>query len=699
MKVGPLAPAAATADHDQGRDGRHRRPRHRQLHRRTRTALKNLGMQVVATDATSGIVEGYPADPRAADRRRPAPDARDRPDLHAVQAGRFLAERGRPGPRLPTRCGPSLGLDGTGVQVGVLSDSVNLYDNPNVAGRRPAGVDHHRRPARGRRAGAAGPGPQPRRRAHRRRPRDAGADPRHRPGLDLSFHTAFGGPVLFANGIRALAQNGAEVIVDDVGNLLRAVLPGRRHRPGDQRRGQRLRRDLLRRGGQLVGLRLSVDLPGAPTARSPGVGTGRFQDFDPGPGQSLTLPITPRFAGGPLVFQWDNPIDGITADLDIFLLDANNAIVAQATTNNIATQGVPLEALAIPATATQVAIRINPGSPDVGHIFFSDPFSDSVADLAAVRHGGRDVVPVGLRPHRLGREVDQRRRRAVLGRAGLRQPAQPDRNEAFSSFGPGLRVFDSAGNVRPTSQQAQQTPQLSAPDGNNTSFFYPHNRDRHDRPAGAHRPGDDDELRPRHAAELLRHLVGRAEPGGRRRADEAARADGHAGGHPQRDDHLDVPLNGTAKGQWDPQGGYGLVQAAACHQRGRPAPGGDGHAGQRLDGHHLAAAIVVTFSRAVDPATVQAERPDVHAVPHGRDASTVGTPDADQRHDLRLPARHQHPAGVKANGAYVYIVRDRVGHLDRRDRRQAAGAVQRRRSTSRTSRRRGSPTRSSSAAR
>ena len=68
------------------------------------------------------------------------------------------------------------------------------------------------------------------------------------PGASLAFYTAFDSEQDFANGILALAAAGCKVIVDDVELFRRAVLSERRGRAGDSNRGGGRRH--LRHGGR-----------------------------------------------------------------------------------------------------------------------------------------------------------------------------------------------------------------------------------------------------------------------------------------------------------------------------------------------------------------------------------------------------------------------------------------------------------------
>ncbi|MEL6149061.1 MAG: S8 family serine peptidase [Chloroflexota bacterium] len=113
----------------------------------------------------------------------------------------------------------TFGLDGTGVTIGVMSDSFNCYaavnDTPDASddvasGDLPAGIevvqefdDCFSGVDEGR--------------AMMQLIHDLA------PGADLKFHTAFGGEPVFASGIEDLVNAGADIIVDDVINTSEAM--------------------------------------------------------------------------------------------------------------------------------------------------------------------------------------------------------------------------------------------------------------------------------------------------------------------------------------------------------------------------------------------------------------------------------------------------------------------------------------------
>src|SRR5262249_36114444 len=121
-----------------------------------------------------------------------------------LRTGSALAQSdaviGGPGFRAAT------GATGNGVKVGVLSDSVSKFGSglagSVASGDPPPNVQVLQEGA----GGNADEG-----RAMLEIVHDIA------PGASLAFHTANGGPQAFANGIIALANAGAKVIVDDIG--------------------------------------------------------------------------------------------------------------------------------------------------------------------------------------------------------------------------------------------------------------------------------------------------------------------------------------------------------------------------------------------------------------------------------------------------------------------------------------------------
>jgi hypothetical protein len=364
------------------------------------------------------------------------------------------------------------GVDGGGVTVGVLSDS---YDQKNGAaadvssGDLPAGVivlDDS--------ANCGGFFPQPctdEGRAMMQIVHDVA------PGAGLAFHTAFNGMAGFANGILDLANvAGARVIVDDVMYFAEPMFQnGIVAQAVDQVVG----------GGSAYfsaagnQARDSYEVPFAPSGESFYVQgffgneyRGELHDFDPGPGvdwlQQISIPV-----GGIVVvaFQWDSPFgslqqnDGSPNDLDIYLVDDSGGfILAESIADNIS-GGDPVEVLQF----------VNDGSFGTRFNLMLAHFAGPQAGLmkyvhfghAAIEEYATDSGTIYGHANAAGAEA--------VGAAFYGDTPEfgvsPALLEYYSSAGGTPILFDSAGN-RLSASELREKPQIVAPDGGNTTFFY-----------------------------------------------------------------------------------------------------------------------------------------------------------------------------------------------------------------------------------
>jgi hypothetical protein len=149
------------------------------------------------------------------------------------------------------------------------------------------------------------------------------------PGAALAFHTSSRGAADMANGIRALADAGATVIVDDTIYLDEPVYQ-------DGGVIADAVKDVVARGVTYVAAagnfgRQTYEAP----FRASGVTqtiqgrTVELHDFDPGPGVDTCQQITLYGGGIALALHWDQPYasigngPGASSDLDLFLMDPN----------------------------------------------------------------------------------------------------------------------------------------------------------------------------------------------------------------------------------------------------------------------------------------------------------------------------------------------------------------------------------------
>jgi hypothetical protein len=352
------------------------------------------------------------------------------------------------------------GVDGSGVMVGTLSDSYDCTGNGGGAasdvasGDLPAGVLVLQELTGCSQATDEG-------RAMMQIVHDVA------PGSPLAFHSAFNGVADFANGIIKLANAGAKVINDDViyyaepmfqdGPIAQAV-------------------DTVKATGVAYfssagnDARHSYEAPFRSSAVS-GYRSGSIRhDFDPGGATDTLQQITiGANTTAIFVFQWQDRYasasgaPGAASDLDIILYSDQTKprAVAGSIENN--TGGDPIELFGYtnngPAKTFQLGLeRVSGPSPGrIKYVYFGDVTINQFATDSGTLYGHANAA--GARG---------------VGAAYYQQtPAfgvSPPLLESYSSAGGTPILFDTAGN--PVSQ-TRQKPEIVAPDGGDTTFFWP----------------------------------------------------------------------------------------------------------------------------------------------------------------------------------------------------------------------------------
>ena len=404
----------------------------------------------------------------------------------------------------------SFGVDGTGVTVGILSDS---FGREPFAVTSPAGdVASGDLPGPGSPCGSTAPvgllddsesfgGDEGR----------AMAQIVHdlAPGAAIDFATAFHGELDFAANIRALAAAGASVIADDVaypgepffqdGPV--AVAVDEAATAGVSYFSAVGNDNLEDDEGNSIGSWEAPafrDAGGCPPAivslseeiaqeeeeegaiSPPGLNGEHCMDFDPAePGVDQTLGITVE-AGATLRLdlQWAEPWNGVGTDLDAFLLDESGALledegfVVGSAERNVTGSQRPLEFLAWtnhgPEREVQLAINRFAGSADPRLKFALLENGGGVAAIERPHPGGGDVVGPTVFGHAgAGAAV-------AVGAVRFNTTSQPER---FSSRGPVTHYFGPVAGTAPApalaAPQALSKPDLAATDGNANTFFGP----------------------------------------------------------------------------------------------------------------------------------------------------------------------------------------------------------------------------------
>ncbi len=422
----------------------------------TATLLRDL-RKIGLTDParTPGMVGGYlPVSAiRAAERTKSLRYMR--PEW--VETGNVVADQGDVAQHSDlARTG--LGLDGTGVTVGVISDTYNCLNGAATD------ISNDELPATStvQEEGPCSPGTDEGR-AMMQIVHDVA------PGASAIFQTGYPTRAHMAQGIKDLRANGAQIIVDDIfyptepwfqdGLLPQAV-------------------DSVTASGAtyftLAGnfARRSYEAPFRDSGVL-GVAGGTAHDFDPGPAvdtrQSVTIPTTPSMF---FTLQWPDPdgpqsaVAGVhpKTDLDIHFFFQGNEFASQ-TTDNINTSLEPVEIQNIfnnggPATI-EIEIDLMAGpKPKV------IKWLPSGAAPTATEYATNSSTAFGHSNARTALTVGAA---AFYDTPAFSGP-DPALLEPFSSAG-GLKVFFNANGRRFRKPQTRRTPDFTAPDGANTSFF------------------------------------------------------------------------------------------------------------------------------------------------------------------------------------------------------------------------------------
>jgi subtilase family protein len=378
------------------------------------------------------------------------------------------------------------GVDGTGVKVGVLSDSFNTSADAAILKHAADDVASGDLPGPGNPCGRATPVQVL---DDTRDPALSADEGRAMtqivhdlaPGADLAFATASAGEPRFASNIRALAAAGARVIVDDVsyfdepfyqdGIVANAI---------NDVTGQGVAYfSSAGNNNRYIGGNPSNSWE-APAYRNAGacpaiVGGGSCMDFDPGPGVDNTFNLTS--AGQPttgtrtwrFVLQWGEPMQGVTDNFDLFVVNSATGAVFDSTEVN-QTSGRPFEFVSLnPANTTPgnygLIIRrtSGTGTPRLKWINVDNGAGVTTGLEYPVSSGG-DVVGPTIFGHN--------------GAANAQSVAAIPFNtnttpESFTSHGPVTQLFGPVNGVTPAGSdvQVRNEPDITATDRGINSFF------------------------------------------------------------------------------------------------------------------------------------------------------------------------------------------------------------------------------------
>jgi len=314
------------------------------------------------------------------------------------------------------------------------------------------------------------------------------------PSSSLCFATANGGQAAFASNIRTLRTNptcAADVIVDDVFYLAEpyfsdgqvaqaandvvnsAILAGRRvsyfSSAGNQQGfGFQANPANFVVTASVPGINLGT-IPAC--ASSPAVGTGAdvtggFLDFGGG-----TFFATINIAAGShtLIMQWDDPFDlmpsGMTTDLNFIFFNTSGNCVIKIATNNF-TLNEPIEGVGFNGAGT---FRMMIARTGIGTHLSTRVKLVHFGGITSTIFGA-NATPVTF-GHSAAAGANSVAAYRYTNPATQQSPFIPF-FEPFSSPGPVIIAFDAAGN-RLAAAENRKKPDIAAPDGVNTTFFFP----------------------------------------------------------------------------------------------------------------------------------------------------------------------------------------------------------------------------------
>ena len=349
------------------------------------------------------------------------------------------------------------GADGTGVTVGVLSDS---YDHrkeaagDQAADELPANVnvldDGARCSFRPRTCSDEG-------RAMMQHIYDVA------PGADQAFHTAFKSMADFANGILQLDSiAGADVITDDVfyfaepmfqdGILAQAVDTVVANGVAYFSSAGNQARQSYQAAFAPSGFDLVIN----------GNNMGNLHDYG---GDDFAQQITVPAGFAPIiVLQWSEPFASVSgapgsqSDVDIYLT-SGTTIVALATADNILS-GEPVEILSVPASASSQTY-------DILIVHFAGPHAALVKYVMLGAIGLTSTVTINEFATDSSTLYGHANAAGAVA-VGASPYTTPMTLEPFSSAGGTPILFDTSGNAV---NETRMKPEVVGPDGGNTTFF------------------------------------------------------------------------------------------------------------------------------------------------------------------------------------------------------------------------------------
>jgi subtilisin family serine protease len=392
----------------------------------------------------------------------------------------------------------TFGVDGAGVTVGILSDS---FDRDETAETRQSGdVESGDLPGVGNTCPGQTTPVGTTLDDYEPNPEEPAAEDEGRamaqivhdlaPRAQLSFATAFTGLTAFAENIEALASAGAKVIADDVsyfeepffqegpvGSAISKVTAD-----DDVAYFSAAGNNNLISGGKNIA---SWEAPAFRDAGSCPVGVPVYathcMDFNPEAPVDTSFGI--RVLSGAtlrLDLQWNQPWNGVTTDLDAYLLSSTDKLLASSEEPNATSTQTPFEFIPwknTTGTAQTVRLAINRCDSVCGGASGGDTGTPRLK-FAMLQNGGgvtETEYPESIAPDKVGPTIFGHtggEDAMSVGAIRYNATAAP---EVFSSRGPVTHYFEPADGVTPAAPlltpQEISKPDIVATDGGANTFF------------------------------------------------------------------------------------------------------------------------------------------------------------------------------------------------------------------------------------
>ena len=392
-----------------------------------------------------------------------------RPSYFHLDAG-VIASQGDAALEGPAGRALDPGFDGSGLTIGTLSDSFDRATAPTDAsadvasGDLPSGIEVLAEPG----GAASDEG-----RAMMQIVHDLA------PGAEQKFHTAFNGQTGFAQGIRALAAQGCNIIVDDVfyfaepffqnGVIAQAV--------NEVREAGVLYFSAAGNSGTNA-----YEAAFRPLSTITGLSGGPLHDFDAGPGEDAFLRFTlPVGQSVTFVLQWDEPFFSVSGgagaqnDVDLIITGSGDGRLS-ALTGSLADNlnGDPLEIVTL-SNSGSINVDGQAGADTEFNLVFELFTGTPPGRLKVIFFGGTgfNLLEHATESSTLVGHANAEGAIAVGAAPYFNTPAfevAPPVLAPFSSPGGTPLLFDEEG-TRLQEPLLTGQPKIVAADGGNTTFF------------------------------------------------------------------------------------------------------------------------------------------------------------------------------------------------------------------------------------